>query len=73
MRQLARTKFQRAVWVCLLALIVVCLVVAVRSKVTWNKYLVEHHCREAGHQDAGVWRTTIYTCDGGETLVLHDR
>jgi hypothetical protein len=71
--RLTRTRFQSVVWICLVALIVGSLVLAVRSKVNWNKYLVDHHCREVGHQDAGVWRTTIYTCDGGETLALHDR
>ena len=38
MRNLIRIRFQRVVWICLVALIVVCLVLAVRSKVNWNKY-----------------------------------
>jgi hypothetical protein len=73
MGQFARTRFQRAVWICLAALIAICLLLAVRSKVNWNKYLVEHHCREVGHQNSSVARSTIYACDGGETLVLHNR
>jgi hypothetical protein len=73
MGHFTRTRFQRVIWTCLAALIAICLVLAVRSRVNWNTYLVEHHCREVGHQDASVWRTIIYTCDGGETLILHDR
>jgi hypothetical protein len=73
MKELAHTKLQRAVWISLTALIVLCLALAVHSKVNWHRYLAEHHCREVGHQDARLWRTTIYACDGGETLVLHGR
>jgi hypothetical protein len=44
---------------------------AVRSRLDWNRYMREHHCRPSGHIYTRYGRQTVYRCDGNEMIVRH--